>query len=58
VIYSGIPSDLSNSEILGLAGSLLFVGDPLLAGVGPGAWAQRADVPDMEHGEPKIVPLH
>jgi len=34
------------------------VGDPLLAGVGPGAWAQRADVPDMEHGEPKIVPLH
>lgn len=34
------------------------VGDPLLAGVGPGAWANRADVPDMEHGTPKIVPLH
>ena len=34
------------------------VGNPLLAGVGPGAWAQRADVPDMtHHGEPKIVPL-
>ena len=34
------------------------VGDPLLAGVGPGAWAQRADVPDMtHHGDVKIVPL-
>lgn len=34
------------------------VGNPLLAGVGPGAWAQRADVPDRtEHGEVKIVPL-
>jgi len=33
-------------------------GNPLLAGVGPGAWAQRADVPDMtHHGEVKIVPL-
>lgn len=34
------------------------VGDPLLAGVGPGAWARRADVPDADgHGQPKIVPL-
>ena len=34
------------------------VGNPLLAGVGPGAWAQRADVPDRTHeGEVKIVPL-
>ncbi len=34
------------------------VGDPLLAGVGPGAWAMRADVPDADlHGQPKIVPL-
>lgn len=33
-------------------------GDPLLAGVGPGAWAQRADHPDMTfEGEVKIVPL-
>ena len=33
-------------------------GNPLLAGVGPGAWAQRADVPDMTHeGTVKIVPL-
>ncbi|NVO05112.1 MAG: photosynthetic reaction center subunit H [Rhodoferax sp.] len=35
------------------------VGDPLLAGVGPGAWAQRADLPDMMStpGELRIVPL-
>lgn len=34
------------------------VGDPLLAGVGPGAWAARADHPDMlPHGGAKIVPL-
>jgi photosynthetic reaction center H subunit len=34
------------------------VGDPLLAGVGAGAWAQRWDIPDMDHhGVPKIRPL-
>lgn len=34
------------------------VGDPLLAGMGAGAWAARADHPDMDHhGEPKIRPL-
>lgn len=34
------------------------VGDPLLAGVGPGAWAERAKRPDvMMHGEVKIAPL-
>ena len=34
------------------------VGDPLLAGVGPGAWSQRADHPDRDlHGNPLIVPL-
>ncbi len=34
------------------------VGDPLLAGVGPGAWAARADEPDLYHGDQiKIVPL-
>lgn len=33
-------------------------GDPLLAGVGPGAWSDRADVADMTYeGLPKIVPL-
>lgn len=34
------------------------VGDPLQAGVGPGAYAQRAKVPELTlHGDPKIVPL-
>jgi photosynthetic reaction center H subunit len=33
-------------------------GNPLLAGVGPGSFAERADVPDMTaHGEPRIVPM-
>jgi photosynthetic reaction center H subunit len=34
------------------------VGDPMLAEVGPGAYAERADKPDLSHdGKPKIVPL-
>jgi photosynthetic reaction center H subunit len=34
------------------------VGNPMLAGVGPGAWADRADVPDVTvEGLPKIRPL-
>jgi photosynthetic reaction center H subunit len=34
------------------------LGNPLLAGVGPGAWADRADHPDLDHdGVPKIRPL-
>lgn len=33
-------------------------GDPMVDGVGPAAWANRADVPDMTaHGKPKIVPM-
>jgi photosynthetic reaction center H subunit len=33
-------------------------GDPMTAGVGPGAYAQRAHTPDLTlHGAPKIVPL-
>ncbi len=33
-------------------------GDPMLAGVGPGAWANRRDEPDLNlHGEPRIVPM-
>jgi len=34
------------------------IGDPMLAGVGPGAAANREDVPDLTwEGEPKIVPM-
>jgi photosynthetic reaction center H subunit len=37
---------------------LLPTGNPMLDGVGPGAWADRADVADMTfEGLPKIVPL-
>jgi photosynthetic reaction center H subunit len=33
-------------------------GDPMLAGVGPGAYAERLDIPDATvHGTPKLVPL-
>jgi photosynthetic reaction center H subunit len=33
------------------------VGDPMLAGVGPGSYAERSNQPDMAHGKPKIMPL-
>jgi len=34
------------------------MGDPMLAEVGPGAYAERADTPDLTvDGQPKIVPL-
>ena len=37
---------------------LLPIGDPLLAGVGPGAWADRADVTEKTYeGDAKLVPL-
>jgi len=38
---------------------LVPVGDPMLAEVGPGAYARRADVPDLAFDDnlPKIVPL-
>jgi photosynthetic reaction center H subunit len=34
-------------------------GNPMLSGMGPGAWAERPDVPDMSFDDqlPKIVPL-
>lgn len=59
------PNDKVSSQTLNgqvihrLAGAPIEpVGNPLLAGVGPGAWADRADVPDLDpDGKPKIVPL-
>jgi photosynthetic reaction center H subunit len=34
------------------------IGNPLLAGVGPGSYADRADIPDINvDGTPRIVPL-
>lgn len=33
-------------------------GDPMLAGVGPGSWVERQDVPELDfEGHPKIRPL-
>jgi len=33
-------------------------GDPLVDGLGPAAWAERADVPDHDrHGKPRLAPL-
>jgi photosynthetic reaction center H subunit len=53
------PQTLNGSPISRVSGAPIEpVGNPLLAGVGPGSWADRADVPDLDyHGVPKIVPL-
>jgi photosynthetic reaction center H subunit len=54
------PHAVRNARPLyGVAGSPLEpTGDPMLAGVGPGAWTPRPDTPDLDHhGHPKIVPL-
>lgn len=41
-----------------IAAPLVPLGDPLIAGIGPGAWALRADQVDLDpEGHPKIVPL-
>ncbi len=33
-------------------------GNPMLDGVGPGAWTNRSDIPDVTtHGDPRIVPM-
>ncbi len=60
-----VPSDKPSPQTLNatpthgwIGAPLLPAGNPLTAGVGPGAWADRADHPDLdEHGHPKIVPL-
>ena len=55
----GPPTSLNAEPVHRFAGAPLEpTGNPLLAGVGPGAYAQRADVVDLDHiGAPKIVPL-
>lgn len=41
-----------------LGAPLVPTGNPMLDGVGPGAWADRADVPDTTvDGTPRLVPL-
>ena len=53
------PQTLNAEPTHGWIGApLVPTGNPLTAGVGPGAWADRADEPDLdEHGHAKIVPL-
>jgi photosynthetic reaction center H subunit len=42
----------------GFAAPLEPIGNPLSAGIGPGAWANRADKPDLTvRGAPRIVPM-
>ncbi len=37
---------------------LIPTGNPMIDGVGPAAWAERPDHPDLTpHGDPKIVPI-
>jgi photosynthetic reaction center H subunit len=59
------PDDVVSPQTLNAAPTHRFngaplepTGDPLLAGVGPGAWADRADVTEKTiDGDPKLVPL-
>jgi len=55
----GPPASLNAEPVHRYAGSSIEpTGNPLLAGVGPGSYAMRADTPDLDHhGQPKIVPL-
>ena len=51
-----VPNARPNDRFAG--SPLVPLGNPLLAGVGPGAWANRPDVPDRTYeGEVRIVPL-
>ncbi len=53
------PKDIKARPVEGWSGApLVPTEDPMLAGVGPGAYAQRADVPNLTlEGHPNIVPL-
>ncbi len=47
-----VPADQYNGS------PIIPTGDPMVDGVGPAAWAERADVPDLTaRGEAKIVPM-
>ena len=52
-------SDIKAVPVDGFNGSpLIPTGNPMIDGVGPAAWADRADEPDRTfHGAPKIVPM-
>lgn len=50
---------VQGAPVLGWPGAPLEpIGNPMVMGVGPASYAERADVPDMMlEGEPKLVPL-
>jgi len=52
-------AELKAEPVDGHNGSpLVPTGDPMVDGVGPASWAERADVPDRTaHGDAKIVPM-
>lgn len=54
-----LPQTYSGEQVIQNEGAPIEpVGDPLQAGVGPGAWAERPKHPDLDaHGVPKIRPL-
>ena len=60
-----VPNDLRDQRPLDAVPVAAFPGaplepngDPMLAGIGPGAFAMRSDMPDLTYdGLPKIVPL-
>ena len=57
--YVREPKNFNANPAHGYIGApLVPAGDPMQAHVGPGSYAQRADVPDLDHaGQPKILPL-
>ena len=51
-----MPANITGRDFPGTA--FEPVGNPLSSGVGPGAYAMRADVPDVDmHNRPRIVPM-
>jgi photosynthetic reaction center H subunit len=58
-VGDGPPATLNAERVYRGAGSPIEpTGNPLTAGVGPGSWCVRPDVPDLDHeGAPKLVPL-
>lgn len=61
-----VPNDIKSPQVLAAEPAHRWAGspivptgsNPMLDGVGPGAWADRADHPDADyHGDAKILPL-
>jgi photosynthetic reaction center H subunit len=49
---NAVPADHYNGS------PIVPTGNPMIDGIGPASWANRADTPDMTvHGAPKIVPM-